>query len=47
MMATRVLLIPSPLYVYAVHVFDTTGRMTTLVGYQSCQRIITYKIVVH
>ena len=43
MMATRVLLIPSPLSMYTVHIFDTMGHVTAMVVYQPRQIIITYK----
>ena len=37
MIASRVLLIPSPLCIYIVHVFDVMGHTKTLVVYQACQ----------
>ena len=40
---TEALLIPSPLYVYIVHVFVAMDHMTTLVVSQQCRLIITYK----
>jgi hypothetical protein len=44
MIDMEVVLIPSPLYVYIVHVFDVMGRMTTLIDYQPRRLLLTYKI---
>ena len=37
MIASKVLLIPSPLCICIVHVFDAMDHMTTLAVYQPCQ----------
>ena len=40
-------MVPSPLYVYIVHVVDAMaamGHMSTLIADQSCRLIIIYKI---
>ena len=42
--ATEAQSVPSPLYMHIVYVFDTMGHMTTMVAYQPCQLIFTYKI---
>ena len=43
MMATRALVVPSPLYDYIVHVFDAMGHKQTLIAYKPDQLIIKYK----
>ena len=40
---TETLLIPSPLYVHVIHVFDAVGQMVTLVNYQPCQFMMISK----
>jgi hypothetical protein len=40
----EVTLIPSPLYMYRVHVFDFMGHMTTTIVYQPRRLLLTYEI---
>ena len=43
MLATKILLVPSPLYVYIVYDFDAMGHVATPIAHQSCRLIMTYK----
>ena len=42
--ATEALLVPSPLYEYLVHVFDTIGHMTTMIVHEPHRLVFTYNI---
>ena len=45
--AKEVVMVPSPLYLYIVHIFDALSYMETVVVYQPCRLIITYKKGLH
>ena len=41
---TEALLVPSPLYEYLVHVFDTMDHMTTMIVHEPHRLVFTYNI---